>query len=153
MSYTIHLIAAQAGTTASKSLNVLKISNNIKLDAAAPALATADVIELHFPKFTDGRAYSQAVQLRRRHGYQGDIRATGEVLIDQLAQMQRAGFSSAVLQDGQDIDHGRKLLQQFNGFYQGDAVHAKPAFAKPAFAKPAFALPAFAEPQLAKAPA
>ena len=55
-------------------------------------------IELHFPKFTDGRAFSQAFLLRRRLGFKGDIRATGDVLIDQLVQMQRTGFSSAVLQ-------------------------------------------------------
>jgi uncharacterized protein (DUF934 family) len=148
MPHTMHLIAARADTTDSKPLNVLKISNDIEVGAAAPDLATVDVVELHFPKFTDGRAYSQAVQLRRRHSYQGDIRATGDVLIDQLAQMQRTGFSSAVLQDGQDIDHGRKLLAQFNGFYQGDAVHTKPAFALPAFTQPDFAAP-----QLAKVPA
>ncbi len=136
MIHTINLIAARAGNTASKPLIVLQISNDTEVDSAVPDLTTADVIELHFPKFTDGRAYSQAVQLRRHHGYQGDIRATGEVLIDQLAQMQRTGFSSAVLQDGQDIEHGRKLLAQFNGFYQGDAVHAKPAFAEPSFAQP-----------------
>lgn len=130
MSHTMHLIAARADITASKPLNVLKISNDTEVDTAAADLATVDVVELHFPKFTDGRAYSQAVQLRRRHSYQGDIRATGEVLIDQLAQMQRTGFSSAELQDGQDIDHGRKLLEHFNGFYQGDALHANPTFTK-----------------------
>jgi uncharacterized protein (DUF934 family) len=139
MTDTINLIAAQAVNAASNSSNVLKISNDTDVDSAVTGLATAEVIELHFPKFTDGRAYSQAVQLRRRHGYQGDIRATGEVLIDQLAQMQRTGFSSAVLQDGQDIEHGRKLLAQFNGFYQGDAVHARPAFAEPVLTQPDFA--------------
>lgn len=153
MSTTIHLIAARADTTASKPLNVMHISNDTEIEAVAADLATVDVVELHFPKFTDGRAYSQAVQLRRRHGYQGDIRATGEVLIDQLAQMQRTGFSSAVLQDGQDIEHGRKLLTQFNGFYQGDAVHAKPAFVQPAFAQHASTQHTFTQPQSAKAPA
>jgi uncharacterized protein (DUF934 family) len=135
MSHTINLIAARADNTASKSFNVLQISNDTEVHSAAPDLSKVDIIELHFPKFTDGRAYSQAVQLRRRHAYQGDIRATGEVLIDQLAQMQRTGFSSAVLRDDQDIEHGRKLLAQFNGFYQGDAVQPKPAFTHPATAQ------------------
>ena len=52
-------------------------------------------IDLHFPKFTDGRAFSQAFLLRRRLGFKGEIRATGDVLIDQLVQMQRTGFDSA----------------------------------------------------------
>ncbi len=150
MIHTINLIASRASNTDSNPLNVLKISNDTEVGSAVPDLTTVDVIELHFLKFTDGRAYSQAVQLRRRHGYQGDICATGEVLIDQLAQMQRTGFSSAVLQDGQDIEHGRKLLAQFNGFYQGDAVHAKPAFAEPALTRPALAQPVFTQPDIAK---
>jgi uncharacterized protein (DUF934 family) len=63
------------------------------------ALARRGAIEL-FPKFTDGRAFSQAVLLRRRYRFAGDIRATGDVLIDQLVQMHRSGFSSAVLAEG-----------------------------------------------------
>lgn len=87
-------------------------------------------IALDFPKFTDGRAFSQAHVLRRR-GFAGDIRATGDVLIDQLLQMQRCGFSSAVLREGQDAAHGEQLLAHYSGFYQGD-VHALPHFAKAA---------------------
>ena len=88
------------------------------------------VVELHFPKFVDGRAFSQAFLLRRRLGFTGHIRATGEVLIDQLLQMQRSGFSQAVLATGQDLEHGRRLLAHFPAFYQGDAVHAQPHFAE-----------------------
>ena len=60
-------------------------------DAHAVAFDNVQRIDLHFPKFTDGRAFSQAFILRRR-GYAGDIRAHGDVLIDQLVQMQRSGF-------------------------------------------------------------
>jgi uncharacterized protein (DUF934 family) len=86
-------------------------------------------IDLNFPKFTDGRAFSQAFVLRRR-GFGGDIRAHGDVLIDQLLQMQRSGFSSAVLRDDQDAAHGEKLLTHYKSFYQGDAVTAEPKFAR-----------------------
>ncbi len=91
-----------------------------------------DCIELQFPKFTDGRAYSQAFLLRRRLGFSGDIRATGDVLVDQLAQMQRTGFSSAVLRDDQDLTLGEQLLRHYPSFYQGDAVNTAPHFAKAA---------------------
>jgi uncharacterized protein (DUF934 family) len=87
-------------------------------------------IELDFPKFTDGRAFSQAHVLRRR-GFTGDIRATGDVLIDQLLQLQRSGFSSAVLREGQDAAHGARLLAHYSGFYQGD-VRNLPLFARAA---------------------
>ena len=59
-------------------------------------------IDLHFPKFTDGRAYSQAFLLRRRLGFKGEIRATGDVLIDQLVSMARTGFDVALLREGFD---------------------------------------------------
>ena len=86
-------------------------------------------VVLQFPAFTDGRAFSQAFLLRRRLGYTGQIRAIGDVLIDQLAQMQRSGFTQAVLRADQSVEHGQKLLAQYDAFYQGDAVDVKPHFA------------------------
>jgi len=85
-------------------------------------------VDLHFPSFTDGRAFSQAFLLRRRRGYQGDIRATGDVLIDQLVQMQRTGFSSAVLREGVDPADAQRQFDLFPAFYQGDAVNPLPHF-------------------------
>ena len=101
-------------------------------DAQAHSLALEGIacIELDFPKFTDGRAFSQAHVLRRR-GFVGDIRASGDVLIDQLLQLQRSGFSSAVLREGQDAAHGARLLAHYSGFYQGD-VENLPHFARAA---------------------
>ena len=96
------------------------------------SLDGVDCVELQFPKFTDGRAYSQAFLLRRRLGFAGDIRATGDVLVDQLAQMQRTGFSSAVLREDQDLALGETLVKHYPAFYQGDAVHTAPHFAKAA---------------------
>jgi uncharacterized protein (DUF934 family) len=95
-------------------------------------LTGVDCIELHFPKFTDGRAYSQAYLLRRRLGFTGELRATGDVLVDQLQQLQRSGFSSAVLRDDQSLAAGERQLARFEGFYQGDAMHPQPLFANTA---------------------
>ncbi len=91
-------------------------------------LAGVTRIDLHFPKFTDGRAYSQAFLLRRRLGYTGEIRATGDVLIDQLVQMQRSGFTVAVLKEGVDASAAQRQFDRFHGFYQGDAIHPEPHF-------------------------
>jgi uncharacterized protein (DUF934 family) len=86
-------------------------------------------IDLHFPKFTDGRAYSQAFLLRRRLGFAGELRATGDVLIDQLVQMQRTGFDVAVLREGLDPSAAQRQFDRFAGFYQGSAVGTQPHFA------------------------
>ena len=99
-------------------------------DPLQQSLQDVQTIKLHFPKFTDGRAFSQALMLRRRCGFSGDIRATGDVLIDQLSQMQRCGFSSAVLRADQDIAKGRDLLSHFSAFYQGDVTQPQPLFAR-----------------------
>ena len=85
-------------------------------------------IDLHFPAFTDGRAFSQAYLLRRRLKFAGDIRATGDVLIDQLVQMQRTGFSSAVLREGVDAADAQRQFERFGGYYQADAVNPLPHF-------------------------
>jgi len=98
-------------------------------DAHTVDLDGVQRIDLYFPKFTDGRAFSQAFVLRRR-GFAGDIRAHGDVLIDQLVQMQRSGFFFFFLRDDQNIAHGKKILSHYKSFYQGDAINPQPRFAK-----------------------
>lgn len=70
----------------------LRLDNTV--DVHTLSFAGATCIELHFPKFTDGRAYSQARLLRERLGYTGELRATGVVLRDQLPFLLRCGFDS-----------------------------------------------------------
>ena len=108
---------------------VLQLPNDADPLAIEVCLADIERIDLHFPKFTDGRAYSQAFLLRRRLGFTGDIRATGDVLIDQLVQMERTGFSSAVLKEGVDATDAQRQFDRFASFYQGDAVKTAPHFA------------------------
>ena len=103
--------------------------NNRSLEDLVPHLDRLASVALVFPTFRDGRAYSQAFLLRRRLGFTGDIRATGDVLIDQLVQMERTGFSSAVLKEGVDASDAQRQFDRFNAFYQGDAVQPAPHFA------------------------
>ena len=107
-------------------LHPLTIHNTA--DVRTLDLTGVDAIALQFPKFSDGRAYSQAYLLRRRLGFQGELIATGDVLVDELQQMQRCGFSLAVLRADQDSAVGQRLLALFERFYQGDAAHAQPHF-------------------------
>ena len=112
------------------ALKHIKIINSD--DPRDISLAGVESIELDFPKFTDGRAFSQAFLLSRRLGFKGEIVATGDVLIDQLAQMQRSGFTAAVLRDDQALGVAERVLADYPGFdlgaYQGDAVHVSPHF-------------------------
>ena len=99
---------------------------------ASGALQGIAQVVLHFPKFTDGRAYTQAVLLRRRYRFQGDICATGDVLIDQLVHMHRSGFTSAVLAEGVRADAAQRQIERFTAFYQGDVLQQRPLFARQA---------------------
>lgn len=97
------------------------------LQAELPLLKT---IALQFPKWTDGRAYSQARLLRARYRFAGEIRAVDQVLVDMLPLMQRTGFTSAVLRADQKLDAARRALDFFPGHYQGDANEPRPWFAR-----------------------
>lgn len=121
-----HEYQAPAESTAS----VLVLANDV--NALEANLDGITQVDLHFPNFTDGRAFSQAYLLRRRRGYKGDIRATGDVLIDQLVQMQRTGFTSAVLREGVDATDAQRQFERFSGYYQADAVEHHPHFAQEA---------------------
>ena len=124
---TMKIIAATAHTAcAEEQKDQVSLANDA--DPRTLDLAGITRIDLHFPKFTDGRAYSQAFLLRRRLGYTGEIRATGDVLIDQLVQMQRSGFTVAVLKEGVDASAAQRQFDRFHGFYQGDAIHPEPHF-------------------------
>ena len=114
--------------TPSSGTSVICIANDA--DPREVSLEGVKRIDLHFPKFTDGRAYSQAFLLRRRLGFQGEIRATGDVLIDQLVSMARTGFDVAVLREGLDASAAQRQFERFPGFYQGSAVDTQPLFAK-----------------------
>lgn len=107
--------------------SVLTLANDV--DVRGVSLQGISRIDLHFPKFTDGRAYSQAFMLRRL-GFTGEIRATGDVLVDQVLQMSRTGFDSAVLKTGQDLAVAQRQLDRFAGFYQGSAADPQPHFTK-----------------------
>jgi uncharacterized protein (DUF934 family) len=106
---------------------IIQLANDV--DPRGLALAGVDRVDLQFPKFTDGRAFSQAFLLRRRLGFTGEIRATGDVLIDQLVQMQRTGFDAAVLRADQNPALSQMQFGRYSRFYQGDAVTVQPAFA------------------------
>jgi uncharacterized protein (DUF934 family) len=129
MNKTLTLIAAEDHVD-NGDPTVLQLPNDADPLAIEVCLDDVERIDLDFPKFTDGRAYSQAFLLRRRLGFKGDIRATGDVLIDQLVQMQRTGFSSAVLKEGVDASDAQRQFDRFAAFYQGDAVETAPVFSR-----------------------
>jgi uncharacterized protein (DUF934 family) len=88
-----------------------------------PELIAADlqhfgVVALEFPKFRDGRAYSYARLLRERYGFKGELRAVGEVLLEQLFFMLRTGFDAFEIVSDDPLKDYRTALSDFSVWYQ-----------------------------------
>lgn len=86
------------------------------------------VIAIDFPKFTDGRGYSIAYNLRRRLGWTGELRAIGDVLRDQLFQMARCGFDAFATRQDRNIHDALKGLSVFSETYQASVDNPVPLF-------------------------
>ncbi|HEX2885931.1 DUF934 domain-containing protein [Vineibacter terrae] len=101
----------------SAPLGVL-LKNTDPVDVLAADIAHLQLIALEFPKFSDGRAYSQARLLRERHRFGGELRATGQVLPDQLHHMRRCGFDAFEVAKGDPVTAWRRAVHTFSAVYQ-----------------------------------
>ncbi len=130
----------------------LVLPNDLDVRTLAIHLSRFVSIDLQFPKWTDGRAYTQARLLRVRLGYRGELRATGDVLVDMALPLARTGFDTAVLRPGQSPQAAQRALRFFEGllpefgeapaqpslqsrpacsaYYQGDVLDPQPLFLK-----------------------
>jgi len=96
----------------------------VRLKNDEPALALGEdvhrlaLIEVEFPKFTDGRAFSQARILRDKLGYKGELRGVGTILRDQYLYMTRCGIDAVELPDDKPIDGYLAALKEFSAWYQ-----------------------------------
>ncbi|HEV7915150.1 MAG TPA: DUF934 domain-containing protein [Albitalea sp.] len=106
-------------------------ANDADIETLADDLPRLALVALQFPKWVDGRAYSQARLLRKRLRFGGEVRATGEVLVDMLPLMARCGFDAAVLRHDQSLDAAERALRFFPGHYQGDVREPRPLFGRP----------------------
>ena len=94
-----------------------------------PFLQQILLIEISFPKYTDGRGYSQAQLLRRRHGYTGELRAVGHVLRDQIFYMNRSGIDAYATARA-DLPSVLEALKEYSEVYQPGAGGQVPVFRK-----------------------
>ncbi|NKF23271.1 DUF934 domain-containing protein [Solimonas marina] len=97
----------------------VRLPNTAEVGTIWPLLEDRPMIELDFPTFADGRAYSQARVLRDRYDYKGEIRARGGAVVrDQLHNMLRSGINAFALRDDQDVDTCLTALSDFDLAYQ-----------------------------------
>lgn len=88
------------------------------------------VVALEFPAFKDGRAYTQARLLRERYRFDGEVRAFGDVLRDQLLFMQRCGIDAFEIRKQADAESFQKAISEISVFYQPAADDRRPVSAQ-----------------------
>lgn len=97
-------------------------------EAIVADLGLLPLVAVNFPVFGDGRGFSTARLLRERHSYQGELRAVGDVLRDQLLYMERCGFDSFALREDQDVGEALTAFNELPATYQASAVQPLPLF-------------------------
>ena len=110
-----------------RSVRLMPDDDPTKLE---PYLDGLRVIEISFPRYADGRGYSQAQLLRRRMGYKGELRAVGDVLRDQLLFMMRSGFDAFEIERTDAAEAFAAAMKEFEYFYQPAADGEKGVFAR-----------------------
>lgn len=91
-------------------------------------LGVLPLIAIDFPSFRDGRGYSQAYLLRTRLGWQGELRAVGDVLRDQLSHMRQCGFDSFAVREDKSAVDALKGLQGMSVLYGRSVIEPRPLF-------------------------
>lgn len=99
----------------------LRIETEDRVEDIAQDLANFQLIELNFPAFTDGRAFSHARLLRNQYHYAGEIRAVGGFLSDQVFYLSRVGINAFALQNQDEIPVALKALNDFSVTYQASS--------------------------------
>ena len=108
----------------------IAVPNDFDIETLEADLDRFALVALDFPKWNDGRAYSQARLLRRRFGFAGEVRATNQVLVDMLPLLVRCGFDAAALRADQDLAAARRAFTFFPEYYQGDVRQPRPRYAR-----------------------
>jgi len=108
----------------------VRLESGEEVEALAYDLPRIALVALAFPKFRDGRHYSNARVLRERYGFKGEVRAVGDVLREQAGFMVRCGLDAFEPADGSTPDQWERVTRRFRHVYQRAADGREPAFAE-----------------------
>ncbi len=122
--------AERAALLASAAAVGVLLPNTEDVEAVYPLLADRPLIALQFPTFADGRALTQAVLLRNRLGYTGELRALGDVVRDLAFWLARCGFDALVPRPDQDLQACRQALDEILVAYQPAADAHDPVWVR-----------------------
>src|SRR5207237_9966684 len=107
---------------------VLRLEPTDDPAAVAERLARVARVEVHFPKFGDGRGFSIGRLLRERYGYKGELRAVGHITRDHLFFLESIGFDAFELREGEDPREALAGFDDFSESYQATPLRPQPLF-------------------------
>ena len=107
---------------------VLRLEPTDDPAAVAERLARVARVEVHFPKFGDGRGFSIGRLLRERYGYKGELRAVGHITRDHLFFLESCGFDAFELREGEDAEEAIAAFGDFSESYQASPARPQPLF-------------------------
>jgi uncharacterized protein (DUF934 family) len=111
------------------------VGTDVEIETIADVLPYVSAVAIHFTTFRDGRGYTSARLLRTRLGFRGELRATGDVLPDQVFYLWRCGFNAFDVRADKSLETARRALDTFSVAYQ-------PAEAGPAWGRRRLLAPA-----------
>lgn len=106
----------------------VQVPGDAEPEIIADDLDQLAVVAIHFPVFRDGRGFSLARILRDHFGYRGELRATGDVLRDQMFYMQRCGINAFEPRADRSMEDALLGLSDFSVAYQADANEKRPIY-------------------------
>ena len=104
------------------------VEGELEVDDFGEELAKLDLVAVHFPMFADGRGLSLGSLLRSRYGFEGELRAIGEVQPDLTPFMHRCGFDAFVLENELAAKTAIQCMASMGDFYQGSVIQPEPAY-------------------------
>ncbi|HSU76886.1 MAG TPA: DUF934 domain-containing protein [Burkholderiales bacterium] len=121
-------VVAQSTPPSPEEGEVLRLEPTDDPAAVAGRLARVARVEVHFPKFGDGRGFSIGRLLRERYGYKGELRAVGHITRDHLFFLESCGFDAFELRAGEDPHAALAAFDDFSESYQASPQRPLPLF-------------------------
>lgn len=122
------LLAHRAQVLAHPGRKGVQLKPDQFAEQIADVVTSLDLVAIEFPAFADGRGYSTAYLLRTRFGFQGELRAVGDVFKDTLFYQARVGFDAFAIRDDKNAEVALQGLEDFSEVYHASADQPRPLF-------------------------
>ena len=112
------------------------VEGDAEAEGIGPLVAAAPLVAVHFPAIVDGRGLSLGAMLRTRYGFEGELRAFGDIIPDITEYMHRCGFNAFVLPDREQAEVAIACMERMSDHYQASVRQPKPPFQEPTTRRP-----------------